>query len=217
MRWPGPRPARRHRKDSAVRCSVFAGGFDLAKRLRGQSGSDDSTTPPSWICSIVGAQVAAGRRPVIRADPVFDVGNDPAVCRGATRRQWRGHRGAGRPRPLLAGREAEIMALWDGPRQREAYDGSPPSWPTCGRRSAGPPTTAIWTPPPPSASMRHSSALGRTIRAGRVGRRAYRTGRAVDHRRLASAVVMAAQCYTAGRVDDAFGYSEAGQNLLSQS
>ena len=70
------------------RCSVFAGGFDLQsacavarirrrRRLR---------HPGSARCS--GAQVAAGRRPVIGADPVFDAGDDPPVRRGPTRRPW---------------------------------------------------------------------------------------------------------------------------------
>ena len=37
-----------------------------------------------------GAQVAAGRRPLVRADPVLDAGDDSPVRRGATRRGRRG-------------------------------------------------------------------------------------------------------------------------------
>ena len=88
-------------KSLLARCSVFAGGFDLQsacavvgiRRLR------RLRRPRS--ARRAGAQVAAGRRPVIGADPVFDAGDDPPVRRGTTRRQRRGHRGPDRPCSLL--------------------------------------------------------------------------------------------------------------------
>ena len=41
--------------------------------------------------------------------------------------------------------------------------------------------------------------------------------RAVDHRRLLQLYALAAQCYAAGRVDDAVGYLEAGQQLTQRT
>ena len=41
--------------------------------------------------------------------------------------------------------------------------------------------------------------------------------RAVNHRRLLQLYVVAAQCYAAGRVDDAFGYLEASQKLTGST
>ena len=38
--------------------------------------------------------------------------------------------------------------------------------------------------------------------------------RAVDHPRLASLYVMASQCYTTGRIEEAVGYSDAGQMAI---
>ena len=38
--------------------------------------------------------------------------------------------------------------------------------------------------------------------------------RAVDHPRLASLYVMASQCYMAGRIEEAVGYSDAGQMVI---
>ena len=41
--------------------------------------------------------------------------------------------------------------------------------------------------------------------------------RAVDHPRLAFLYVIASQCYTTGRIEAAFGYSDAGQIVLGRS
>ena len=38
--------------------------------------------------------------------------------------------------------------------------------------------------------------------------------RAVDHPRLASLYVMASQCYIVGRIEEAVGYSDAGQTVI---
>ena len=50
----------------------------------------------------------------------------------------------------FAERESDILALWDSPRQREAYERFVTELPICGRHSGGPPTKATSTPPPPS-------------------------------------------------------------------
>ena len=112
----------------------------------------------------------------------------------------------------FAGRETDILALWDSPRQREAYTGSPPSWPTCAPRSGGPPTTATSTSPPPSPPTRRF--LGLMIENYEPiawAEELIEPARAVDHPRLAALYVMASQCYTTGRVDEAVRYSDAGQ------
>src|ERR1700730_6132751 len=58
----------------------------------------------------------------------------------------------------FAGREADILALWDTPDKATPTPGSPPSWPTSALRFGGSPTTATSTMPPPSPPTRHSSA-----------------------------------------------------------
>ena len=60
----------------------------------------------------------------------------------------------------FAGREADVLALWDSPRQREAYTWFTSSWRICALRSDGRPTTTISTPPPLSPSMRRFSDPG---------------------------------------------------------
>ena len=67
------------------------------------------------------AQVADRRRPVNGADPVFDVGDirqfaeEQLATRGAATEVRAAHA------RHFAGCEADILALWDSPRQREAY------------------------------------------------------------------------------------------------
>jgi len=63
------------------RCSVFAGGFDLESACA-VAGSDE---PDEYsildLPRRLGAQVAAHRRPVDRADPLFHAGDHPRVRR----------------------------------------------------------------------------------------------------------------------------------------
>ena len=74
-------------KTVLARCSVFAGGFDLQSACA-VAGSDDLDEYAILdVLDALGAQVAAGRRPVSGADPVFDAGDHPPVRRGTTRRQ----------------------------------------------------------------------------------------------------------------------------------
>ena len=47
---------------------------------------------------------------------------------------------------------------------------------------------------------------------GVVHRGLIEPAKAVDHRRLAQLCVMAAQCFAAGRIDDAVGYAETGSH-----
>ena len=95
----------------------------------------------------------------------------------------------------FAGREADIMALWDSPRQREAYDWFTSSWPICAPRFGGPPTKAISTPPPRSPPTRRS--LGFWVENYEPiawAEELIEPARAVDHPRLAVLYVMASPC-----------------------
>ena len=104
------------------RCSVFAGGFDLESACA-VAGSDDSTTTPSWICwtrwcasrcwSPTGHPGGPGSRCWRRSASSPRNNSSPAA------RPTR----SGPPMPATSPeREADILALWDSPRQREAYD-----------------------------------------------------------------------------------------------
>ena len=117
----------------------------------------------------------------------------------------------------FAGREADVMALWDSPRQRDAYD-----WFTV---ELGNLRTAFrWAADHHDLDTATAIAVYATFFGAFVeqyepvawAEELIEPARAIEHRRLAQLYVMAAQCYVAGRVDDALGYSEASQ-LLRES
>ena len=107
------------------------------------------------------------------------------------------------------------MALWDSPRQREAYD-----WFTA--ELANLRTAFRW------AADQGDLDVAATIAtyAGFLGYRVemyepiawaeelIEPARAVEHPRLAALYVMASLCWMAGRIEAAVGYSEAGQTVL---
>ena len=145
------------------RCSVFAGGFDLQSACA-IAGSDDRDEYA--ILEMLDALVRKSLLLAVRSGGrtrYLDAGNDPPVRRGATRSERRGRRGACRARPHFAGQETDIVALWDSPRQREAYD-----WFTA--ELANLRTAFRWAAdrcdlemPPPSPPTRHYSACASKI------------------------------------------------------
>src|SRR3954471_11306992 len=115
----------------------------------------------------------------------------------------------------FAAREAEVLALWDSPRQREAYE-----WFTT--ELANLRTAFRW------AADQRNLDIAATIatyagfagfwiesfepiaRAGEL----IEIARAVDHARLAFLYLVASQCYATGRIAEAVDYSEGGQRLI---
>ena len=118
----------------------------------------------------------------------------------------------------FAGREADIMALWDSPRQREAYD-----WFTI--ELANLRTAFRWAADHGDLDVAATIAtyvgwLGvwvQTFEPIAWAEELIEPARAVDHPRLAFLYVIASQCYTTGRIEAAVGYSEAGQIVLGRS
>ena len=115
----------------------------------------------------------------------------------------------------FAGRETDIMALWDSPRQREAYD-----WFSV--ELANLRTAFRW------AADQGDLDTAATIAtyAGFLGfcvenyepiawaEELIEPARAVDHPRLAFLYVIASVCYMAGRIEAAVGYCDAAQMVL---
>ncbi len=112
----------------------------------------------------------------------------------------------------FAGREADILALWDSPRQREAYD-----WFTA--ELANLRTAFRWAADhgdldTAATIATYAAFLGYAIENYEPiawAEELIEPARAVDHPRLAFLYVMASQCYMAGRIEAAVGYSDAGQ------
>ena len=103
------------------RCSVFAGGFDLesacavAGSLRPIATSTRIMLDALVRKSLIVADQSSGRTRFSMLETIREFAEEQLVGAMAPRG------GPRRARHYFADREADIMALWDGPRQREAY------------------------------------------------------------------------------------------------
>ena len=113
---------------------------------------------------------------------------------------------------------ADIIATWDRPRQRVAYEWLTTSSPTCAPRSGGPRTTSdLDSAATIAPSTRRSSASWLEQHEPTAwAEELIEPAKAVEHRRLAQLYVMATECHAAGRTDDAFDYLEASQKLTGR-
>ena len=198
------------------RCSVFAGGFDLQSACA-VAGFDDSTTMPSSICwmrwcasrcwSPIGRRGGPGFRCWRRS------ASSPRNNSSSAARQTEVRAAHSR---YFAGREADILALWDSPRQREAYD-----WFTT--ELANLRTAFRWAADHGDLDVAATIAtyaawLGVWVENYEPiawAEELIEPARAVDHPRLAFLYVIASQCYMAGRIEAAVGYIDAGQTVIA--
>jgi hypothetical protein len=118
----------------------------------------------------------------------------------------------------FAGREADILALWDSPRQREAYD-----WFTI--ELANLRTAFRWAANQGDLDVAatlatYAGLLGagvQTLEPIAWAEELIEPARAVDHPRLAFLYAIASLCYMTGRIEAAVGYSDAGQIVCGRS
>src|SRR5277367_2488035 len=103
------------------RCSVFAGGFDLdsACAVAGFDDSDDYVILDRLDAlvrkSLLVADRSSGRTRFSMLETIRQFAEEQLAASGAATEVRTAHA------LHFAGREAEILALWDSPRQREAY------------------------------------------------------------------------------------------------
>jgi tetratricopeptide (TPR) repeat protein len=115
----------------------------------------------------------------------------------------------------FAGREPDILALWDSPRQRGAY-----TWFTV--ELANLRTALRWAADQgdldtAATISTYAAFLGYLVENYEPiawAEELIEPARAVDHPRLAFLYVIASQCFTTGRIEDAVGYAEAGQTVI---
>ena len=115
----------------------------------------------------------------------------------------------------FAGREAAILALWDSPRQREAYD-----W--FRTELANLRTAFRWAADHGDLDVAatiatYAAFLGNMVQNYEPiawAEELIEPARAVDHPRLAILYVIASHCYMPGRIEAAVGYAEAGQTVI---
>jgi predicted ATPase len=200
------------------RCSVFAGGFDLqsACAVAGSADTDDFAVLDLLDAlvrkSLLVADRSSGRTRFSMLETIRQFAEEQLVARGEASEIRAAHS------RYFAGREADILALWDSPRQREAYD-----WFTI--ELANLRTAFRWAADhgdldvaAPIAS--YAGLLGtcvQTLEPIAWAEELVEPARAVDHPRLAFLYVIASLCYTTGRIEAAVGYSDAAQIVLGRS
>ena len=195
------------------RCSVFAGGFDLQSACAVMGSDDDFATLDLLDAlvrkSLLVADRSSGRTRFSMLETIRQFAEEQLVAGGEASEIRAAHS------RYFAGREADILALWDSPRQREAYD-----WFTI--ELANLRTAFRWAADHGDLDVAATIAtyagflgvLVQTLEPIAWAEELIEPARAVDHPRLAFLYVIASQCFRTGRIEAAVGYSDAGQIVL---
>jgi predicted ATPase/class 3 adenylate cyclase len=196
------------------RCSVFAGGFDLQSACAVMGSDDDFATLDLLDAlvrkSLLVADRSAGRTRYSMLETIRQFAEEQLVARGEASEIRAAHS------RYFAGREADIMALWDSPRQREAYD-----WFTV--EFANLRTAFRWAADQGDLDAAGTIATYAAFLGFMVENREpiawaeelIEPARVADHPRLAFLYVMATWCSQVGRTDDAVRYADAAQLLIA--
>ncbi len=198
------------------RCSVFAGGFDLQSACAVVGSDDDFATLDLLDAlvrkSLLVADRSSGQTRFSMLETVRQFAEEQLVSRGEACDARTAHA------RYFAEREADIMALWDGPDQRQAYD-----W--LATELADLRSAFRWA----ADQNDLNTAAAIAIQAGLFGpliekyepimwaEELVEPARTTRHPRLVSLCAIASLCYVFGRVDDALKYSNAGQVALQGS
>jgi predicted ATPase len=196
------------------RCSVFAGGFDLQSACAVMGSDDDFATLDLLDAlvrkSLLVADRSSGRTRFAMLETIRQFAEEQLVACGEASEVRAAHS------RYFAAREADILALWDSPRQREAYD-----WFTV--ELANLRAAFRWAADHGDLDVAAAIATYATLLGDLVGNfepiawgeELIEPARAVDHPRLATLYVLAAGCWIPGRIEEAVGYADAGQTVIA--
>jgi len=198
------------------RCSVFAGGFDLQSACA-VMGSDDDFAVLDLLDALVRkslliADRSSGRTRFSMLETIRQFAEEQLVASGEATEIRAAHS------RYFAGREADILALWDSPHQRAAYDWF--SLELANLRAA-----FRWAADRGDLDVAATIAtylgllgvLVQTLEPVAWAEELIEPARAADHPRLAFLYVIASQCYRTGRIEAAVRYCDAGQIVLGRS
>ena len=194
-----------------ARCSVFAGGFDLqsACAVAGSDGVDEYEILDLLDAlvrkSLLIANRSTGRTRFSMLETIRQFAEEQLVARGEAEAIRRGHA------RFFMSRQAEIMALWDSPRARDAF-----AWfnaALANLRAAFRWATDQGDLDVAATIVTNSAMLG--VQSENYEHIAWaeeliEPARAVRHPQLASLYATAAMCYILGRVEEAVQYADAG-------
>jgi predicted ATPase/class 3 adenylate cyclase len=199
-----------------ARCSVFAGGFDLPAACAVADCGDDLATLDLLDAlvrkSLIVADRTSERTRFSMLETIRQFAEEQLVASGAAPEARTAHA------RYFAGREADVLASWDSPRQRDAYD-----WFTV--ELANLRTGFRWAADHGDLDVAATIAtyvgfLGvwvQTYEPIAWAEELIEPARAVDHPRLVFLYVIASQCWFAGRFEAAVGYRDAGQIVVGRS
>ena len=196
-----------------ARCSVFAGGFDLEAACA-VSDSDDELLTVDLLDALVRKSLLVADRSAERTrfsmlETIRQFAEEKLVDSVEAHAARTAHA------RYFARLEPDLLELWDGPRQRDAY-----TW--FDVELANLRVAFRWA----ADNGDLDSAAAITVCAAGLG---YWLGRhepatwaeeliepakANEHPRLAQLYVMAAQCFVSGRITDFLGYAEAAQTAM---
>ena len=202
-------------KSLLTRCSVFAGGFDLQSTCA-VAGFDDDYAVLNLLDALVRksllvADRASGRTRFSMLETIRQFAEEQLVAQGEATEVRTAHA------RHFAKRETDILAQWDSPRQREAYDWFATE--LANQRSA-----FRW------AADHNDLDVAATIaaHAGLIGaliekiepvawaEEVIEPARAVDHPLLPALYAIASLCWMAGRIDEGVRYTDAAQIVLTR-
>ena len=195
------------------RCSVFAGGFDLHSACAVAGSEDDFATLDLLDAlvrkSLLVADRSAGRTRFSMLETIRQFTEDQLVAGGEASAIRAAHS------RYFAGRESDILALWDSPRQREAY-----TW--FSTELANLRTAFRWATDegeldvaaPIATCAAWLGYLTENYEPIAWAEELIEPALAIDHPRLATLYVVASNCYMAGRIDPGIRYTEAAEQRV---
>jgi predicted ATPase len=197
------------------RCSVFAGGFDLegACAVAG-SDSDHYRVMDSLDAlvrkSLIVADQSSGRTRFSMLETIREFADDQLTEHGGADEARGAHA------RYFAGREDDILALWNGPQQRDAY-----VWymtELANLRSAFRWAADHGDLDVATAIVTYSAILGYALENQEAiawAEELVKIPEASAHPRLVSLYFAAALCWMSGRLEDALAYTDAGTAAIS--
>jgi predicted ATPase len=198
------------------RCSIFAGGFDVesACAVAGSDDADDYVTLDLLDAlvrkSLLVADRSSGRTRYSMLETIREFAKDQLVARGEATVARAAHA------RYFAGREADIMSLWDSPSQREAYNWFAielPNLRTAFRWAANQGDLDVAAPIATFAAW--FGFLTENFESIVWAEELIEPARAVDHPRLTALYALTSLCYNTGQISPAIRYTEAAERAIS--
>ena len=195
------------------RCSVFAGGFEIESACVVGKFEDDYVVLDMLDAlvrkSLLVVDRSSGRSRFSMLETIRQFAEEQLGGRGEATGARDTHA------RYFAGREADILALWDSPRQREAYRWF--STELANLRIAFRWAADCGNLDDAATIATYTAFLGFCVENYEPvswAAELVETARAVNHRQLAFLCTMATLCWFVGRIEEAVGYSDVGHTAM---